>query len=226
MSDIYDIIPDKLGNGGLARMSSIADKIMERISENSSERWVCTPRDFLDIGSREAVDQALSRLVKSGRLLRIGRGLYHEPRISAVLKRPAPVDLDAAIAAIARRDGIQVMLDGMAAANQLGLTNAVPARPCYVTDGATRSVEIDGRTIQFRHASPSVMRWAKKTAAPVVQALRWLGPAASADPQVVSILKRRLPDVVKQDLFQNRQDLPGWALPLVHNITTDESIAS
>ena len=207
-------------------MSSIADKIMQRISENASGRWVCTPRDFLDIGSREAVDQALSRLVKAGRLRRVGRGLYDNPRISGVLKRPAPVDLDAAIAAITRRDGIQIMPDGMAAANQLGLTNAVPAKPCYVTDGASRSIEIDGRTIRFRHASPSVMRWAGKAAAPVVQALRWLGPAAAADAQVALILKRRLPDAVKRDLSRNSRDLPGWALPLAHTITTNESIAS
>ena len=205
-------------------MSSIADKIMKRISGNTSERWVCTPRDFLDIGSREAIDQALSRLVKSGQLRRVGRGLYDEPRMSGVLKRPASVDLDAAIAAIARRDGIQLMPDGMAAANQLGLTNAVPARPCYVTDGASRSVEIDGRTLQFRHASPSVMRWAGKAAAPVVQALRWLGPGAASDARVASILKRRLPDSVKRDLAQNSRDLPGWALPLAHSITTDETI--
>lgn len=207
-------------------MNSIADKIMQRISENASGRWVCTPRDFLDIGSREAVDQALSRLVKAGRLRRVGRGLYDNPRISGVLKRPAPVDLDAAIAAITRRDGIHVMPDGMAAANQLGLTNAIPARPCYVTDGASRSIEIDGRTIRFRHASPSVMRWAGKAAAPVVQALRWLGPDAAMDAQVASVLKRRLPDAVKRDLSRNSRDLPGWALPLAHNITTDESIAS
>ncbi len=207
-------------------MSSIADKIMERISENAGGRWVCTPRDFLDIGSREAVDQALSRLVKAGKLRRVGRGLYDEPRISGVLKKPAPVDLDTAIAAIARRDGIHIMPDGMAAANGLGLTNAVPARPCYVTDGASRSIKIDGRTVRFRHASPIIMRWAGKAAAPVVQALRWLGPAAAADPQVASILKRRLPNVVKQDLSRNSRDLPGWALPLVRSITADERIAS
>ena len=205
-------------------MSSMADKIMKRISGNTSERWVCTPRDFLDIGSREAVDQALSRLAKTGRLRRVGRGLYDQPRMTGVPKRPAPVDLDAGIAAIARRDGIQVMPDGMAAANRLGLTNAVPARPCYVTDGASRSVEIDGRTLQFRHASPSVMRWAGKAAAPVVQALRWLGPSAASDARVASILKRRLPDAVKRDLAQNSRDLPSWALPLAHSITTEESI--
>ena len=206
-------------------MISMANKIMKRIFENASARWVCTPRDFLDIGSREAVDQALSRLVKAGRLRRVGRGLYDESRISGVLKRLAPVDLDAAIAAIARRDGIHVMPDGMVAANRLGLTNAVPAKPCYVTDGASRSVEIDGRNIRFRHASPSVMRWAGKASAPVVQALRWLGPAA-ADAQVASILKRRLPDAVKRDLAQYSCDLPGWALPLARSITTDETVAS
>ena len=203
----------------------MADKIIERISENTNGRWVCTPRDFLDIGSREVVDQALSRLVKSGRLRRVGRGLYDKPRMSAVLKRPAPVDLDAAIAAIARREGIRVMPDGMAAANVLGLTNAVPTKPCYATDGTSRSVEIDGRNIHFRHASPSVMRWAGKASAPVVQALRWLGPAA-ADAQVASILKRRLPDAVKQDLSQNSRDLPGWAQSVVRSITTDETVAS
>ena len=112
----------------------------------------------------------------------------------------------------------------MAAASQLGLTNAVPARPCYVTDGVSRSVEIDGRTLQFRHASPSVMRWAGKAAAPVVQALRWLGPAGAADAQVASILKRRLPDAVKRDLAQNSRDLPGWALSLAHSITTNETM--
>ena len=73
---------------------------MKRISENGSGRWVCTPKDFLDIGSREAVDQALSRLVKASRLRRVGRGLYDEPRMSDVLKRPAPVDPDAFIEAI------------------------------------------------------------------------------------------------------------------------------
>lgn len=207
-------------------MIPMADKIMKRISASGNGTWVCTPKDFLDIGNREAVDQALSRLAKAGRLRRVGRGLYEEPRMSGVLNRPAPVDLDAVIAAIARRDGIRVMPEGMAAANQLGLTNAVPAKPCYVTDGASRSIEIDGRTLRFRHASPSVMRWAGKAAAPVVQALRWLGPAAASDARVASILRRRLPDAVKRDLARNSRDLPGWAQPLARSIASDEAVAS
>ena len=206
-------------------MTPMADKIMKRVSAHDSGSWVCTPKDFLDLGSREAVDQALSRLVKAGELRRVGHGLYDMPRFSSVLKRPAPVDLDAAIAALARRDGVRIMPDGLVAANQLRLTNAVPAKVCFVTDGHSRTVKIDGRTIQFRHAGPSVMQWTGRPAAPVVQALRWLGPTAAADTRVLSTLSRHLPDDVKRDLLQNSRDLPGWALPLARDITSDEAVA-
>ena len=206
-------------------MTGMADKIMKKMSAHASGKWVCSPKDFLGLGSREAVDQALSRLVKAGQLRRVGHGLYDMPRISNVLKRPAPVDLDAAIAALARRDGVRIMPDGLMAANQLGLTNAVPAKVSYVTDGFSRTLKIDGRAVRFRHAGPSVMRWAGKPAAPVVQALRWLGPEAAADVRVVSTLSRHLPAHVKLDLLQNCRDLPGWALPLARSITSDQTVA-
>ena len=88
-------------------MTGTADKIMQKVSVHDGGRWVCTPKDFLDLGSRDAVDQALSRLAKAGRLRRVGHGLYDVPRTSNVLNGPAPADLDAAIAALARRDGVQ-----------------------------------------------------------------------------------------------------------------------
>ena len=188
-------------------------------------KWVCTPKDFLDLGSREAIDQALSRLVRADRLRRVGHGLYDMPRMSDMLKRPAPVDLDAAIKALARRDGVRFIPDGLMAANQLGLTNAVPARATYVTDGPTRMLKIDGRTVQFRRAGPKVMQWAGKPAAPVAQALRWLGPDIAADAQVVSTLRRHLPSHVKRNLLRNSGGLPGWAVPLAHSITADQAVA-
>ena len=206
-------------------MMAMTDKIMKRVSEQGAGKWVYTPKDFLDLGSREAVDQGLYRLVKVGQLRRVGHGLYDMPRISEVLKGPAPVDLEAAIAALTRRDGVRIMPEGLVAANQLGLTNAVPAKASYVTDGHSRTLKIGGRTVQFRHASPSVMQWTGKPAAPVVQALLWLGPEASADPRVVSALKRLLPDDVKRDLYQHSRDLPGWALPLARNITAEQAVA-
>jgi hypothetical protein len=41
---------------------------------------VWTPLDFGGLGSRDAVDQALSRMVATGDIRRITRGLYDMPR--------------------------------------------------------------------------------------------------------------------------------------------------
>lgn len=199
-------------------MTAISDKILKRICSKGRGKWVCTPKDFLDIGSRDAVDQALSRLTKNGDLRRVGRGLYDLPRTSGVLKRHAPVEIEKAVAAIARRDGVRIMPDGMVAANQLGLTNAVPAKASYVTDGPTRDVKIGSRTIHLRHASPSVMAWTGKTSAPVARALLWLGSKAASDTRVVTKLKHKLPDAVKRDLLHNSNGLPSWAAPIVQSI--------
>ena len=207
-------------------MSSVAAKIMRRVSAHPTGKWVCTPKDFLDFVSREAIDQALSRLARSDRLRRIGHGLYDRPGFSNVLRRPAPVDLDAAVSALARRDGVQILPDGMASANQLGLTNAVPAKVSFVTDGYSRTLKIEGRTVRFRHASPSVMKWAGRPSASVVQALRWLGPTAAKDARALSTLSRTLSEAVKVDLLRNIRDLPGWVLPLLREITTEHHDAT
>ena len=206
-------------------MAGIADRIMKRVSRRKTG-WVCTPKDFVDLGSRAAVDQALSRLTRDGRLRRIGRGLYDVPRMSNILKRVAPVNLDAAIAAIVRRDDARVLPDGMKSANMLGLTNGVPAKYIYDTDSSSRTTKIGRRTVRFRHSPPSVMRWAGEPGGPVIQALRWLGPYAGAGPDVVPILRRRLPDYVKLDLSQNIRYLPPWMQQIIRDVTSDQVVKS
>ena len=73
------------------------------------------------------------------------------------------------------------MSDGLVDANRLGLTHAVPARARYWTNGASRTIKIEGlTTIRFRHASRRIMQRQGKSASPVVRALCWLGPARHA----------------------------------------------
>ena len=180
----------------------------------------------MDLGSRGAIDQSLSRLVKSGRLRRLGHGLYSAIRFSDALGGAAPANVDSIIAALARRDGTRIMADGIFAANLLGLTNAVPAKLNYVTDGHSRTLKIDGRVIRFRNAGPNTMKWAGKPAAPVVQALRWLGPRNVVQGQVALTLNRILPNEVKRDLLDNVHDLPGWAVSVVREIAYGQDVAA
>jgi len=87
--------------------------------------WV--PADFSHLGGRDAVDKALQRLVAAGQLRRIDRGLYDRPRVNSLTEKTAAPDYRALVDTIARRDQLRLLVDGMTAANDLGLTDAVPA---------------------------------------------------------------------------------------------------
>lgn len=200
-------------------MTSLAKKITKRLSAYPKGSRVATPKDFLDFGSRAAVDQALSRLVKAGKVRRVGRGLYDIPRISGILNAPAPVSVDAAIDAVARGNGSRVAPSGATAAHALGLTNLVPAHFSYITDGPSRTIKIGQHKVRLRHAAPAMMQWADQPAGPAVFALQWLGENAARDPGVIAGLRVRLPKEVKKNLLRKKSYLPAWMLPVVDTIT-------
>src|SRR3954467_8197709 len=103
---------------------------------------VFTPKDFLDLASRDATDQALSRLVRQGLLQRLGRGLYYSPRRNDALGVDVPPDLDEIADAVGRQTGSRLAPSGAVAANRLGLSTQLPAKPVYFSDGRTRQVRV------------------------------------------------------------------------------------
>ncbi len=207
-------------------MSNLADKIMKRVRGHGRGNWVCRPKDFLDLGTRAAVDQVLSRLVKRRVLRRVSRGLYDWPRQSAVLKRPVSPKIDAVVDAVARRYGIRVMPDPLVAAHGLGLTDAVPAKTSYLTDGRSRTLKLGGRTVRLRHAPRDLMAWSDRPAGDALLALDWLRKAAVSDPRAADILRARLPDDAKKDLQKDPRRLPTWAIPMVDDVISHGGAAA
>jgi hypothetical protein len=161
---------------GRATMSELLDlrtRILRRISA-STPRSVWTAADFLDLATRDAIDKALQRLVATGTLRRIDRGLYDKPDFNSLTKAPNPADPRQVVEAIARRDQIRVLVDGMTAANDLGLTNAVPAKIVVHTDSRLKPVHLGNLEISFRPTAASKLFWAGRPAMRIVQALHWL----------------------------------------------------
>jgi Family of unknown function (DUF6088) len=95
---------------------------------------VFVPADFLHIGSREAVDVALHRLARKGTVRRLARGVYDFPKEHPVLGPLQPTAEDVA-KALAGRDRIRLQPAGAYAANALGLSEQVPAKAVFLTDG-------------------------------------------------------------------------------------------
>jgi hypothetical protein len=196
------------------------DKILDRIRRLGRGK-VFIPKDFLDLGSRAAADQSLSRLVKSGAIQRLGRGLYHYPRVNERLGIPLGPDPDEIAEALARQTGSRVVPSGAVAANRLGLSTQVPARPVYLTDGRTRQVRVDGVVIQVRHTAPKELPVGSRTSAMVLQALRHLGQAA-VDDRVVSRVRRALSAPQRRELLRDARYTTDWIAAVVRKIAQDE----
>lgn len=207
---------------------SLHDRVRKTIAGGPPDR-VWTPRDFVRLGSRDAVDKALQRLVRHGLLRRIDRGLYDRPRTAALTGRQVPPDYRQVLAAIARRDKLRLLVDGMTAANDLGLTTAVPSRVPVYTDARRADIQVGGLAIHFKRAAPSRLYWAGRPAMRLVQALHWLKDTLPDDrDRVIRRLRSVVADpkqgaAIRRDLATGMSALPVWMQPIVRDLIHGQS---
>jgi len=197
-------------------------RILDRIQAQPRNVW--TPIDFLDLAARAAVDKALQRLVRANELSRVDRGLYHRPRMNRLTGQPTVPGHGAVIDAVARRDQSRVVVDGLTAANDLGLTTAVPARVTVLTDARVRSIQLGNQQIRFKVAAPSRLYWAGHPAMRIVQALHWLHDVLGPDrTKILQRLRVILRDpehgvALRDDLRQGLHTLPTWMQAIVRDL--------
>ncbi|HEY5086983.1 MAG TPA: DUF6088 family protein [Gemmatimonadaceae bacterium] len=202
---------------------NLKDRIQERIG-GQAPFGIWTPVDFLDIGPRDAVDKVLQRLARAGEIRRIERGLYDKPRTSGLTGRPTAPDYRRIIDALTRRDQTRMLVDGLTAANDLGLTDAVPARVVIHTDARRRSLQLGNLVIEFKRTAPSRLYWAGRPAMRIVQALHWLKDLMPTEqPRIMNRLRELLADPVhgsatRDDLYQGLRTLPAWMQHVVREL--------
>lgn len=204
--------------------------IMARIADGDA-RAVWTAADFLDLGSRDAVDKALQRLVATDALRRIDRGLYDKPRHNSLTGQASPPDPREVIDAVTRRDQIRVLVDGMTAANDLGLTNAVPAKIVVHTDARLKTIRLGNLDIIFKPTAASKLYWAGRPAMRIVQALHWLRDTiAQGDTSraLRNTLRSLLTDPdkgarLRADLLDGLTTLPSWMQDQLKPLLRDEA---
>jgi len=188
-------------------MSAVADKIMKRVRAKG-RGWVFTPKHFIDFGTRGSVDMALSRLVQTGEVRRVGRGLYDYPKLHHKLGALTP-DAEMIALAVSAQSGDQLAPSAATAANGLGLSAQIPAKPSYATTGRTRVRVAAGRSVALKHSRAPVLDNASETANGVVQLLASLG-RNKVDADAIALLSDRLDNRDLQALLKGRAVMPGW----------------
>ena len=172
---------------------------------------VFTPFDFLDLGSPHSVGMALLRLVRAGGLRRLARGLYDVPRHHPLLGELMPTADDIA-QALARRDGATVQPAGAMAANLLSLSEQVPARAVYQTDGPSRTVRVGRLTVQLKRRPPRQIRGRSPMSSLVFAALRSVGKENVSRARVAH-LRRTLSAADRRQLLRDLPLAPAWMHP-------------
>jgi len=190
---------------------------IERRIRQEGRGWAFSRKDLRDIAPSGSVGVILARLVKSGMIRRTGRGLYEYPTKSHFLKETLPPDIDRAAQAIARKHRWIIAPDGAMAANLLGLSQQVPAKIVYLSDGPSRKLGVGGQMVIFRHASPKDLRVEHYSSRLIAQALRFLGKSNVGE-QVIRHLQRRLPSRDKARFVRDARYGTDWIFEVAQRI--------
>ena len=191
-------------------MPNVPSRILKLASAAPEATPLCAS-NFLHLGGRAAVNSALSRLARSGQIMRICRGVYLRPIQTRF--GPCAPSVEKTIASLSSLWGETIVRSGGAAANGLGLTTQNPVRPVYLTSGPSRRLHFGALVVQLRHAPRWMMAAPHRLAGEAVRALAWLGPE-----EVETGLEVIMPKLSAEDfdeLAAIRAILPAWmAAPL------------
>lgn len=163
-----------------------------------------TTREFLLYGSRASVDQALSRLVKKGIIVRLARGVF--VREGSDLKR---ISVLALASVKAESFGKHIAAWGGHLAHKLGLITEQDHKEIFCVNGSTSSFKFGSVTIHFRKTCARKIRFGDNRAGTALRALWHLGRFQCSPSQVMmATLKCLRTD--REEIRMSLSWLPEW----------------
>jgi hypothetical protein len=192
--------------------------IFRKISSNKRGK-IFFVENFIKIANVKAISKALQRLVKKQQVVRVATGIYVRPKLSTLIGTVTP-SIEEIAAAIATRDRARIVPTGVYALNRLGLSTQVPLNIVYLTDGASRKIQIDKRVIKFKKVTPKNLATKGVISTLVIQALKTLGKDNVRESEI-KILQAHLQFETKKNLEHDCSLAPNWIreiiLPTIRN---------
>ena len=177
--------------------------------------------NFSTIANTKTISKALERLVKSGEVHRVARGIYVRPVEDEYLGIVYP-DIDEIAHAIAKRDKASIIPTGSYALYKLGLTTQVPMNIVYYTDASSRKIQIGKQSITFKKASAKNLSYIGEISKLAVLALKSIGKDKVTTEELKKIkelLRNEKPYHLQHDL----KLAPHWIRKLLsENIKTEK----
>lgn len=183
---------------------SLPSIILER-SHALPAGTVLSPKEFLHLGSRAAIDQAFSRLTRGGMLCRVARGIY--VRVASGAKEAVPA-LEKVVKSMAAKGKAAIVLAGAQAAALLGLTSTQQGNEDFLTSSRTQHLKVGNQVALVRHAPQWMLALGSSRAGNALRALAWLGPKHAEE--TARQIRSKISGVEWEALSSIRGRLPSW----------------
>ena len=167
-----------------------------------------TTADLMRLGTRAAVDQNLTRLVRNGSIERIARGVFVRPVINEYVGKVSPEPTKIA-EAVAQSSGSAIKVHGAEAARRFQLSTQTPMQPVFWTSGPNREIQVGKTRIRLRHAGTKKLALAGRPAGTALAALWYLGKE-QVTPAVIEQIHSRLSEEEFGVLRSETKSMPAW----------------
>jgi hypothetical protein len=133
------------------KFKSLGSKISERISSKKSN--VLLREDFIDLGGYDQVGRVLQSLIKKGKLIKIGYGLYAKAKVSSLTGTTVPAEPLPSLAKQAlTRLGVRINPARAEVEYQEGRSTQIPTgRLIGVGTRVSRKIGFKGATINYEY---------------------------------------------------------------------------
>lgn len=199
-----------------------ANAIRNRINEiGVGEPFTST--QFSAAGTRAAVDQTLSRLVRHGEILRLSRGVFVRPKKSRFVGEVMPEPSKVA-QAIANARGETIQVHGAEAARLLGLTTQMPLQALFYTSGPNRELKLGNLRLTLKHVARRKLALSGRPAGLALSALWYLGKE-QVDTTTIKSIREKLAPEAFEEFKAETLSMPGWMADTLHRYEQEAASA-
>ncbi|MFA7340591.1 MAG: DUF6088 family protein [Candidatus Obscuribacterales bacterium] len=168
-------------------------------------------KDCLNFGLRNAVDKALSRLVKIGYIMRIARGVFVRPDSPLIVYDVR--DIAAFKAAVFNKT---IATHGADLAHRFGLVDEASKEAVFYVGGCSSSFDSIVQRVYFKRASAKRIAAGEKTVGALIRALWHLRLPEPTDAVRKAIVC--LPESEQRVLMRSAHLMPGWLTTQVRSL--------
>ena len=192
-------------------------EILNRI-ENFNSNTVFIANDFFDIAGYETVRSTLNRLVEDKVIIRIMKGFYYKPKYIELIGEYEAPSVNEVANAIARKYNWTIAPSGNTALNLLGLSNQVPAKWTYISDGRYATFSFDNVIIEFKHRNNGDISKMSTLTAMVIQSIKAIGKDKITSKHV-DYLRGKLSEKEKTELLMDSKTTSAWVYCIIKKIS-------